>query len=150
MQVHCLDFFSLPYEAPNSAPPLALPRQCASNQGAVQCHAHLHSAVPCRMTKPSLCIGDTAICAFRARAAGKSFRKCVLTQLSWLTGTVRDHEGDQGMCPLVAHHNLRGAGDTIATKPTSGGQRNLFLTPDTLLSQKVLTHMCTARLAHPR
>ena len=47
------------------------------------------------------------------------------------------------MCLLAAHHDLGGASDTIATKPTSGGQRNLFLTLDTLLSQKVLTHMCT-------
>ena len=47
------------------------------------------------------------------------------------------------MCPLVTHHDLGGASDTIATKPTSGGQRNVFLTLDTLLSQKVLTRMCT-------
>ena len=59
VQVHCLVFFSLPYEAPHSTPPLALPLQCASNQGAMQCHAHLHSAMPRSMTKLSLCIGDT-------------------------------------------------------------------------------------------
>ena len=47
------------------------------------------------------------------------------------------------MCPLVPHHDLRGASDTVATKPTSGGQRNLFLTLDALLPQKVLTHMST-------
>ena len=51
------------------------------------------------------------------------------------------------MCLLVTHQNLRRANDTIATKPTSGGQRNLFLTIDTLFMWKVLTHMCTPRAA---
>ena len=36
----------------------------------------------------------------------------------------------------VFQRNLRGASDTIATKPTSGGQRNLFLTLHTFLPQK--------------
>ena len=57
-QVHCLVFFSLPYEAPNSAPPLALHLQSASNGGASQCHAHLHSVGPCSITKLSWCIGE--------------------------------------------------------------------------------------------
>ena len=61
-QLHCLKFFSLPYEASNSTPPLGVPLELASNGGGTQCHAHLHSVGPCSMTKMSLCHSRAKVC----------------------------------------------------------------------------------------